>query len=225
MRQSWPVALLAAVAWMWLCQDGAVGQVSKSPIIDARKPSAYFDYVKSETLKSKNRKAVDLIWLELKNNTRWHIWSVGSPDEFGGSGWCYSTTTDDTCHTPLYPRRTTCGDTGVLLDIAPGKGVPVAVFKDELSRGLAVEAGFGFDWEYAAGVSHTVRFGNSDLPADIRNGTSFIESIKRPESECRELRGSEPPRVNLPVPTESPSLPDFLKGPSAPPKAAQAKRN
>jgi hypothetical protein len=185
---------------------------------------AYFAYSKSETLKSRNGKSVELIWLELRNNTRWHIWSVGWPDEYGGSGWCYAVTTDDACHTRLYPLRTNCGDTGMPIDIAPGKGVPVAVPRDELSRGLAVEARFGFYWERAVGVSHVLWFGNSDLPADIRNGTRFIESIARPQSACGDLRGREPPSVNLPVPTVAPSLPDFLQGPSAPPNPAQARK-
>ena len=85
-------------------------------------------YKKSETVRRIHGNApVDVVWLELRNNTKWRIWHVGLKDEFGGSGWCYSVVTDDACHTSVFPSLGNCGDVGGVINVGPGQSVPIVV--------------------------------------------------------------------------------------------------
>jgi hypothetical protein len=90
-------------------QQSSPARKDDSPLVDQRKPSLYLSFKKYETLTSKYGGDVQVVWLEIRNNTKWSIWSAGSPDEFGGSGWCYKLATDDPCRTPIDPVHGNCG--------------------------------------------------------------------------------------------------------------------
>jgi len=99
-------------------------------------------------LRSKYGDPVHLLRLELHNNTRWRITWVGSPDQLGGSGWFYLVTTDDSCHTPIYPPMGNWGDVGGVVGVGPGQSVPLTVAARDLTRGLGVEIDFNFEWDH-----------------------------------------------------------------------------
>ena len=177
-----------------------------SPLIDLRKPSVYLSFRKSDKLTSKYGGDIDVVWLEIRNNTRWSIWSAGSPDEFGGSGWCYTRATDDGCRTPIYPLHGNCGDVIGEAAAAPGQTARIAVPAKDLSPGLAIQIAFDYEWEHAAGVRHTAFFGHSNLPEAVRSALPFDYSISRSNSACTDLRtGPDPPAVGMPaIPAGSP---------------------
>lgn len=89
---------------------------------------------------------MDVIRLELRNNTLWKIEGVATmSDEFGGSGWCYLVTTDDTCRAPLFMGN--CGDVLGPVTLGPGASLQLNVSPYHLSRGSAIETSFRFAWE------------------------------------------------------------------------------
>ncbi len=153
-----------------------------SPLIDYTKPSVYLTYKKSETRTAGSaNKLVDVIWLELRNNTRWRIWSVTGSDGLGGSGWCYQVITNNPCR---YPVRSNCGDVGSIVEVEPGQSVPIAVPSYQLNSYLKIETSFVFGWEEASGVEHTLQFGYSELPLDVRKSIPSIEAISGLRPAC-----------------------------------------
>jgi hypothetical protein len=186
-----------------------------SPLIDRSKPSVYLTYKKSETLATRySKKPVDLIWLELRNNTRWLIWGARGTDEFG-SGWCYQLRTNNQCR---YRVGSNCGDVGGPLEIEPGQSVLIAVPSYELNSHLEIETSFGFSWEKGGEVEHSLRFGYSKLPLDVRKSIPSIESMSglRPscylENEPTPATTALRPIVKLPLPPP-PAILDWIFSP------------
>jgi hypothetical protein len=213
-KEVWQIAILIlAFACPCFGQQNSGQSRPASPLIDINRPSVYLKYVKAETLKSRHGDSVQLIWLELRNNTRWRISSVGLPDEFGGSGWFYTGVTDDPCHTDIYPSIGNGGDVAGPVGVGAGESTPLTVLATHLSRGLAVEISFNFEWDLSAGVRHSLWFGHSDLPQQIQTSLPYMDSIPRPHSNCRDrpfVGGHEPPIVPYPVTVIMPSLDQLL---------------
>ena len=153
-----------------------------SPLIDYTKPSVYLTYKKSETRTtgSANR-LVDVIWLELRNNTRWRISHVTGSNELDVFCWCYQLRTNNPCR---YPVNSNCGDVGGIVEVEPGQSVLIAVPSYHLNSHLEIETSFRFDWEKASGVEHTLRFGYSELPLDVRKTIPSIEAISSLRPAC-----------------------------------------
>ena len=216
--------IFSTLALVWPCSGQGLSQHPlPSPLIDPTKPSVYLTYKESETVTSKwGETPTEVIWLELKNNTRWGIGNWGSPDGFGGSGWCYHVVTDDPCRNRLSPPMGNCGDTKGPMEVASNKSVLIAVSPYHLSRGLAIETNFFFDWETTGGVRHSLGFGYSDLPAQARRTYTVMEETPRPCCGCGSgFKGPEPPTLLM-----LPSLPQILDRflptvtPPSPPKDA-----
>jgi hypothetical protein len=75
-----------------------------------------------------------------------------------------------------------------------------------VSRGLAIEIAFDYEWEREVGVRHVAFFGHSDLPEAVRSALPFDYSISRPHSACDDLlTAPDPPAVGMPAaPAASP---------------------
>jgi hypothetical protein len=182
--------------------------------IDHTKPIVYMTYSKSETLTSKyGNRPVDLIWLELRNNSRWRIWNVTGTDEFG-SRWCYHVTTNDRCR---FRVLGSCGDVLGILEVEPGQSVQIAVPSYELNSHLKIETSFAIDGE-KPGVEHTLRFGYSELPLEVRKTIPSIEADPRLRPACYLEHEPTPatvalrPIVKLPLPAP-PAILDWIFSP------------
>lgn len=179
-----------------------------SPLIDRTRPSVYLTYIKSEPVTLRSR-AVEVIWLELRNNTRWAISHAASPDPLGGTGWCYRVVTDDTCHTRLSRPMGNCSDLIGPVGLGPGRSLLIAVSPEHLSSGFAIETGFRFEWELPdERVEHSLSFGYSDLPTDTQKTFASMEAIARPCCDCAPDSIMPKPRaVTPPALDPPPNLP------------------
>ncbi len=230
--QLWEMRLLAFCLFMLL--RPAFGQEKSglprlpSPLIDHTKPSVYLTYKKSETLTSRySKEPVNLIWLELRNNTRWLIGHVSGGDEFG-SGWCYQLRTNNRCR---YPVGGNCGDVGGPVEIEPGQSVLIAVSSYELNSHLEIETKFRFPWEKVGDVEHSLRFGYSKLPLDVRKTIPSIEVMAALRPSCYLENEPTPatvalrPIVKLPLPAPPAILDWMLSPPTVPGPPTNAPTN
>jgi hypothetical protein len=220
------VLQILMLAGICFSQQSSPARKNDSPLLDQQKPSVYLSFAKYEKQPSRYGGDVQVVWLDIHNNTKWSIWSVGSPDELGGSGWCYSVATQDPCRT-LIPPYWSCGDVGGPVGLEPGRTARLAVPAKYLSRGLAIEIGIGFDWENvgSGGVRHVAPFGHSDLPDAVRAALPFDFSIIRPSSACTEDgQLLDPPAISMPAAPSVPLIESILppvpklEPPSTPPK-------
>jgi len=213
--------ILSILASTSVCvgQQSTSDKQAASPLVDKRKPSAYLSFSRYDA----ERKEV---WLNVVNNTRWYISSIGLPVGLD-SGWCYWVVTDDGCRTPIYPPPVgNCGDVIGVTGAQAGRGTLLAVAAEGLSRGLAIEIHFSYEWERAGGVMHTVRFGHSELPETVKSKLPFDWSIARPLSACNDITERQlPPAVRLlvpPIPQSTPELILQAVAPKSPPEILPA---
>jgi hypothetical protein len=195
------------LAGLCFAQQSSPTRKANSPLIDQQKPSVYLSFTKYEKLPSKYGGEVEVVWLEITNNTNWRISSNASFDEFGGSGWCYTLVTDDACRTPIYPLHGNCGDVGTAVEAYPGQKARLAVPARDLSSGLAIKIAIGYEWEQGVGVRHLAFFGHSNLPETVRSPLGFDYSISRPPSACSDRLWTPPDPPAVAVPALQPASP------------------
>ena len=176
---------LVALAFLSPCFGQRTSQPVTSPLIDRTKPTVYLTYQRSERLTPKaTHAATDVIWLELRNNTRWRIIKAILPNPSGNSDWCYEVVTDDNCRTHLYPNIGNCSGFYGFQVVEPGQSISAAVPAGDLSRGLAIETKFSFEWEPDSRVRHSVWLGHSDLPSQVKQTIATLVGVPLPRNEC-----------------------------------------
>jgi hypothetical protein len=218
------ILMLAGICFS---QQSSPARRNDSPLLDQQRPSVYLTFAKYEKLPSWY--GGDVVWLDIHNNTKWSIWSVGSPNELGGSGWCYSVAvaTRDPCRAPI-PPYWSCGDVGGVVGVEPGRTVRLAVPAKHLSPGLAIEIDIGFYWEHGSGgVRHIVSFGHSDLPEAVRAALPFLDFIRQSSAACTDQRGHllDPPAISMPTPPSVPFIESILPPvPKLEPPSTQPKK-
>lgn len=197
-------------------QERARPPAMASPLIDRTKPSVYWIYRDYKPLTSNQ----GVIRLEFRNNTRWRIDGHGvSDNNLGGTGgWCYSVTTDDACHTPLWTSN--CSDMAGPVELGPGSSILMNIDTFHLSRGSAIEVTFYFGWERNHDIHHFVRFGFSALPSGVQQAVSSLDVSPRPRPACVLPDKSRYPPMPLPLPPPLSTLGQAASPFTAPPPAA-----
>ncbi|MBK9214291.1 MAG: hypothetical protein IPM59_01615 [Chloracidobacterium sp.] len=137
------------------------------PVVDRRKPSVYFEVVNNRRLE-----VIDpedgLVWLRLRNNSRWGIrvqMSGGRSKSLGDVRLYYDILNAE--EAIVEKKRCHVCSSNI---VKPGKGVLFAVPSDILPTGFSLRVKFSFDWEDdfriapASEPVHYVFFSSYDLP-------------------------------------------------------------
>jgi hypothetical protein len=158
-----------------ICAEPEHGANSNPVLIDSTRPSVYVTFVKKEASMSKyGGKEHERLWLRVHNNTRWAIWTIALPDEFGGEGWFYTLVSDSPGRDLIAPRQGYFGDVVAITGLEPGRTCVISVPPEHLREGVAIMLDFGFSWEHGVSgatglaVRHSVYFGHTDLPVEVR---------------------------------------------------------
>ena len=196
------LAWVMAVTTVWPCWCGQPAERRATPNShhnSALKPGVHITFVATGAdagpLQTKGNDGPSrCLTLRITNNTRWKIMSVG----FRGV-WGYSLVADNPGRQAI-PCRTG-GDVIGEVDLAARQSALICVPPEHLRPGYAISISYSTDPQNAF---HEVYFGNSDLPATIRDTKAHaklnpcVASFVIPEPPLIDP-SYPPPELNIPA--------------------------